>query len=178
MPKAKTNWKQVHKIQVHHNRWLAWTIAIAVLVCASLVAYIQVTDIHFSTQMSFSSGPNSNWSTFNHRVQNYSVKYPKGWGLEAEDSGMSFVNPRNPNEYFLITAYPATEESNIRRSLFTGNEQLVNVNGLKVSKVNQSRQQEESVAMVQDGDVLFVMRGTGENFDRILATFKLNQRFE
>lgn len=179
MPKEKTNWKHIHKIKVHDNRWLAWTIAIAVLICASLVAYIQVTDINFTTQMSFSSGPNANWMTFNHRAQGYSIKYPKNWGLEADsDFGMSFVNLQDSNEYFSISTYPANQEKQIRESLFTTNELPVKVSGLSGTKISQSRNQAESVAMVKDRDTLFVFRGKSRNFDRILATFKFNQRLE
>jgi hypothetical protein len=181
MPKEKTNWKQIHKIKVHDNRWLAWTIAIAVLVCASLVAYIQVTDINFSTQMSFSSGPNSNWLTFNHRAQGYSVKYPRNWGLETDtdnDFGMSFVNPQDSNEYFSVSTYLASDEDEIRRSLFTSNELPVKISGVNGTKISQSRNQPESVAMVLHGDMLFLLRGKGGNFDRILATFKFNHQLE
>jgi hypothetical protein len=179
MPKAKTNWKQVHKIQVHHNRWLAWTIAIAVLACASLVAYIQVTDIHFSTQMSFSSGAGTSWSSFNHRSMGYSIKYPKIWGLETEaDSGMAFVNPNDVNEYFAIASYPLEEERELRAALFKTNELPVKIGGLSGTKVNQGGDQAESIAMVKNDQAVFVLRGKGGNFDRILATFRFNQRLE
>lgn len=179
MPKEKTNWKHIHKVRIHENRWLAWTIAIAVLLCAALVAYIQVTDIHFETQMSFSSGPNANWSTFNHRSAGYNLKYPKTWGLETEsESSLSFINAQNPNEYFSVSTYPTSEERQIRTSLIISNELPVKIGGLSGTMVSQGRNQSESIALVRERDTLFVLRGTGSNFNRILATFRFNQRLE
>jgi hypothetical protein len=181
MPKAKekTSWKHIHKIKVHDNRWLAWTMAIAVLACAALVAYIQVTDIQFQTQMSFTTGPSATWSTFNHRAAGYNLKYPRTWALEAEsDSTMVFVNPANSNEYFSVSTYSPSQEDEVRASIFTTNEEPVKVGGLSGTRISQNRNQPESAAMFSDGETLFVLRGKGNSFDPILASFRLNQKLE
>jgi hypothetical protein len=181
MPKAKAkrNWKHIHKIRIHDNRWLAWTIALAVLMCASLVAYIQVTGIQFETSMHFSSDANTGWATFTNRSGGYTVKYPKNWGLEADgDRSMSFVDTTQADSYFSVAVHSASDERAIRSSLFPTSEKQIKVAGMDAVKITQNRNLGETVALLRDGETLYVMRGMGDNFDRMLATFRLNQKIE
>jgi hypothetical protein len=176
---STATWRRLHKIEVHHNRWLAWTIAIAILTCATLVAYIQVSGIHFETQMSFNSAVTQNWGTFTNRYDGYTVKYPRTWAVESEGtSNISFVSTRNVNEYFSITSYDLSEEKSIRTSLFSTKEDTVKVSGVEGTKLSQSRNQPENVVMVKDSSRLYVIRGKGEMFDKVLSTFKFQQKLE
>jgi hypothetical protein len=181
MPKAKEkrNWKHIHKIRVHENRWLVWTLAIAVLVCASLVAYIQVSDINFLTQVTSEYSSVANWSSFTHKAEGYSVKYPRTWGVEAETGGsISFISSNNPNEYFTVTPYPLGDERTLRTALFSTDEESVTVNGVSGLRLNESRNQLETIVMLKDSSKVYVLRGKGNSFDRILSTFRLAEKLE
>jgi len=172
-------WMRMHKIQVHSNRWLAWTITFAVLTCATLVAYIQVSGIHFETQMRFDSSVTQYWGTFTNRFDGYSVKYPRSWGVESEGaSSISFVSTHSANEYFGVTSYPLSDEKQIRASIFSTSEDTVKVSGVTGIKLSQSRNQPENVVLVKDSTRLYVIRGKGDIFDRILSTFKFEEKLE
>lgn len=181
MPKVKqkTSWRHVHKIKVHENRWLAWAISLALLACAALVAYIQVTNINFETQMADSAYTASSSSLFTNKSEGYTIRYPKNWSLETDgENSISFVNSSNYNEYFNITVYDSSEERTVRQSLFQTEEEDVSINGLSGVKISQGRNQPESVVMIENDDRLYVFRGRGDIFERIIRTFKFQQKLE
>lgn len=183
MPKAKektkVNWRQLHKIKVHHNRWLIWAIAAAVFACAALVGYIKVTGITFDSQMFFGQTTSSNWATFRHNSIGYSLKYPRTWGVEADDeSTLSFVNPADPNEYFSVSVYPISAEKTVKNSLFNTKQQEVVVSGHEGLMISQDKSQAENVIMVKDDNDLYVLRGRGAYFNRIVDSFRWTQKIE
>ena len=178
--KEKRNWKHIHKIRVHDNRWLVWTIAICVLVCSTLVAYIQVTGIDFDTQMGYAPESTMTWSSFNNSSDGYSFKYPRSWGVESEGPAtMSFVNPANPNEYFSVITYPVEQERQVRSSLVaTGTEQPVMVAGLSGTRFVQNTDKTENVVLVNEGENVYVLRGKGGTFEKIIESFRFKQKIE
>jgi hypothetical protein len=178
MAKKKTSWRHLHKHVIHENRWLAWTIAIAILVCSALIGYIQVSEIHFQNQMAEVYYSTATWRTFEHPA-GFSFKYPRNWGVESEgNSTISFVSPTDADDYFSITTYPLSQEKEIRASLFMTKEEPVTVSGLKAVKISQSRSQPESVVMVKEGNQLLVLRGKGFVFERMLETVKFTEKLE
>jgi hypothetical protein len=173
---TKVKWHHVHKIRVHDNRWLVWTIALAVLACASLVAYIRVTDINFQTQMNDTQS--ANWTSFTHKGEGYTVRYPKSWGMETEMGTINFVSSSNQNEYFSVSSYPLADEKTLRSSLFNGQEGDMILDGKPAWRLNVSRSQTENVVMVKDSSKVYVIRGRGGSFDQILSTFKFQEKLE
>jgi hypothetical protein len=180
MAKAKTNWKHLHKnlhkIKIHENRWLIWTISLAVFISAALIAHIQISEIHFENQMNqiISS---SSWVSFRNNSEGYTLKYPRTWGVESEgNSTMSFVNLEDVGAYFTVTTYPISEEKEVRSSLSGTNEEQVKIDGLNGVKLTLSGN--EKVVILKDNQSLYVLRGKGIFFERIAGTFKLNQKLE
>ncbi|MBX4187753.1 MAG: hypothetical protein KW793_01295 [Candidatus Doudnabacteria bacterium] len=178
MAKRKTNWSEIHKIKIHDNRMLAWAIALAILACASLIGYIQVSQVHFENQMAEYINSTTTWHTFTHKA-GFSFKYPRNWGIESEGaSSISFVSPTNADEYFSVTIYPASDEKTVAASLFQTKQATVKVGGINAVKISQERTQAESVVMVKDSGNLIILRGKGVYFDRIVDTFKFSEKLE
>jgi hypothetical protein len=179
MAKKKTSWKHPHKVVVHENRWLAWTISLAIVACAALIGHIQISEIYFESQMAQAAAVTSNWVTFNHSVEGYSIKHPRSWGVESDGpSSISFVNLKDVSEYVSVTAYKASEEKQVRATLFTTREEDIIVSGTEAVRITHDQRQPEDVIMVKKDDRLFVLRGKGENFDRISKTFRFHQKLE
>jgi hypothetical protein len=179
MPKRSLHWKRLHKIKVHHNRWLVWTIAIAVLVCSAVLAQIQISNIHFETQMGWGVDSASNWVTFKHKSDGYSIKYPRTWAVEMDTPlGVSFVNLENYNEFVSVAAYPVSEEPVIRRELTIARQVEVKVAGHNAVMVVQRRDPSEAAVLVKDGDKLFVIRGRSDKFERIVGNIKFTEKLE
>lgn len=177
MAKRKTKWRHPHKIKIHDNRWLVWTIAIAVLVCSALIAQIQISEIYFQNQMAETTGTRT-WASFNH-PSGFSFKYPKNWGLESEAGNtISFVSPTDVNEYFKVSLYPESEERAVKESLFRTEERQVRVGGLNATMISQGTEQPEEIILVKESDRLLVLRGKGSMFSKIVETFKFTQKIE
>jgi hypothetical protein len=179
MPKkSKRNWKHIHKIKVHHNRWLMWAISAAIIVAAALIAYIQVSNIYFESNI-FGQPVTGSWTNFTNRVYGYSLKYPKNWAIEAETaSSMSFESVSDPNESVSVTIYPGANEKDLRAALFTTKETATEVAGLKAVKVSRNKNQAESVVMFKAGAELYVIRGQSSSFDKIVESFRFQQKIE
>ena len=182
MPKAKEkrNWKHIHKIRIHDNRWLMWTISLSILICATVIAYIQVSGINFEIQMGYDRTPPSGYSVFSNNSEGYNLKYPKKWSVESEgDSRMSFVDDIDPNQYFSVITYPAVEERQVRTALAaSGKEQGVLIAGLPASLYVQNIDTTEKVALIKEDNTVYVLRGKGNSFDWIVNSFRLNQEIE
>ena len=178
MAKEKTNWKHIYKVRVHDNRWLAWTIAICVLVSAALIGYIQVSDVYFESEMRFSTF-NSNSANFIHKTEGYSLKYPRSWALESgEGSTISFVNTSDPNQYFSVSVYPSSDEKAVRSTFLATREQEVNINGHPAILVTQGRVPGEEIIMLKDSGKLYVLFGKGPFFDNMAESFKFQEKIE
>ncbi len=176
---AKKERKPLHKIRIHDNRWLAWTISLALLACIAMIGYIQVSDVRFERDFIENTSLTKNWATFRHKTDGYVVKYPRTWSVEAESGAViSLVSNSNPNDYFSVSTYASSQESSIKNSLFTTREEEVNVNGVGAVKISQSKTQAENVVMIRNGQKLFVLRGKGAAFDKILSSFKFMQTIE
>jgi hypothetical protein len=161
MAKAKRNWKHIHKIRVHHNRWLWWTVALSILMAVALVGYIKVSNIYFDTQFGHQQEVMKNWNTFTNKSYGYIVKYPKNWAIEAESqTSLNFVNPADAGEYFSVTVYPITEEKVVREELSNRDDD------------------EEEVTLVKEDGTLYVLRGKSDLFDRIVESFRFQQKLE
>lgn len=177
--KQKRNWKEVHKIKVHDNRWLVWTIALAVLLCATVVAYIQVTDINFQTQFGPTSDANTSWGSFEDPGRQYTLKHPKSWAVESEaPDSYTFVNSDDVDEYFNVTVYPANQEDLVREALIASRERSVQVGGLPAILISTDYSKTEKAVLLTQDRKLYVLRGTGSLFNRIVSSFRLAQTIE
>jgi hypothetical protein len=177
MPKEKRKLKNLHKIKIHNNRWLGWVFAVAILAGVALVGYIKISDVHFESQFGLVDYT-AKWHVFRHKSDGYSLKYPNTWALEAETGTISFVNPADPNQYFSVTTYDAGQEEQIRKTLFNTKQTSVTIDGFKGVMISQSKKQPESVVMLENDNTLYVLRGKGYLFERILTTFKFQEKVE
>lgn len=178
MAKEKRKLSNLHKIKIHDNRWLAWSVSIAILATIALVGYIKVSDIYFHSQFSDNIEYTSKWHLFKHKTEGYSLRYPNSWALENEDNQISFVNLREPNQYFSVAIYDASQEETLKASLFSTSQTTITVNGTPGVMISQGRKHPESVVMMKSGSKLYVLRGKGDLFEKILSTFKLQETFE
>jgi hypothetical protein len=177
--KQKRNWRQPHKIKVHDNRWLVWTVAIAILLCSTVVAYIQVSDINFQTQLWLTGDATTNWVSFEDPNRQYNFKHPKSWAVEAESQdSYTFVNTEDVTEYFNVTVYPKNQADLVREALVTSRERSVNVGGIPAVLITTDYSSTEKAVLLSQDDSLFVLRGTGSVFNRIVSSFRLTQTIE
>jgi len=179
LKKEKRNWKHIHKVRVHENRWLLWAVASTIIAASALIAYIQVSNVHFETQVGFNDPIVNSWTSFSNRVYGYTLRYPKSWAIEADSaSGMSFVSPVDANEYFSVTVYPVSAERDVRTTLSSIDEEATVVAGMGAERLTLRNNRAENVILLKVDDDLFVLRGKSAAFDKIVESFKLQQKLE
>jgi hypothetical protein len=84
--------KKIHKHlkrKIHHNRWLVWTIAGVVLAAASLVSYIEITNIDFERGLSINDNKHL-WQSYRNHKLGFSIRFPSDWAIES-DAGILSV---------------------------------------------------------------------------------------
>jgi hypothetical protein len=97
MAKKKHPIYRLHKIKIHPNRWLAWTIAYAVIVAIALIGYITVSEVNFESQIA------ENEYHPRHFYQNtrlgFSANFPADWAIESDVNlnMVSFVPANGPD---------------------------------------------------------------------------------
>lgn len=179
MPKKisrlKKHLKRLHKVKVHHNRWLIWTLALSAIALIGLLSYIKVNDYRNDTEMMEYVPVIRKAVTYSDYRLGFSIKHPVAWSAETDEANtISFLDPQNYGEGISITVTESKNEKTYRNSLVPVlNETEFGLDGENASYITiGKRTAPEKVVLVHRLGRLYVIRGTGMMFDKILPTFK------
>ncbi len=174
MAKNKYKLSQLHKVKVHHNRWLAWAIAYLLFVAVALVGYIKVSDVNFDTEQIEAESKFNPWHTYSNQALGFSLRYPGDWSIEAEsDSSLNFVPDDLSKQGVNVSVYSTSAEKSVRKALTIASEKEVKVDGTTgVEITNQlENNTSESVVLATHNKKLYVIRGSRSAVLQFLQTF-------
>lgn len=168
--------KRLHKIKIHHNRWLIWACAAAVVAAIALVGYIEVSEISFQDQI-FNFNDVGSQKTYHDQSLGFSINYPNSWGIEAAENNVVFSDPEKSGEDVSVFVYDADAEKALRQSLNISDTDDIKIDSVKGTRITNSitKKVKEQVILLPFGDKLYVIRGNGALFSRIATSFKFNQ---
>ena len=174
MAKNKYKLNKLHKIKIHHNRWLIWALAYAFFVSIALVGYIKVSDINLDTQLiaenNFMPG-----HSYTDKVMGFNLKYPSNWSIEANSPTSLSFTPENSNDSGVaVSTIPLSAEKALRKSLHINGESPITVDGVAADEIYNDLGNDghfEVVLLVRNNKKLYVIRGTKELVDQLLQTF-------
>lgn len=174
MAKKKYKLHQLHKIKVHHNRWLIWAIAYVVIVTIAVLGYIKVTNVNFETDLLAETQYLSS-NTYTNKVLGFSLRYPGAWSIEAENSETLRFQPTDgPKEGFTIQVTKPSAETAIRRSIDEISEERVVLDGNRAVKIigDLGAGSSETIVMSIYKEKLYVLRGDNNEVNKLLVTFR------
>ena len=173
MSKSKIKLYNLHKLKIHHNRWLIWAIVYVILVCIALVGFIKVSDINFDTQLTAENNFMP-WHMYNDKAMGFSLKYPNNWSIEANSAtSISFIPVNSEDLGVTVATSPLSAEKALRKSLKISSETSIRVDGVSANEISNDLQQghNETVVLVNHNKMLYVIRGTKNLVDELLQTF-------
>lgn len=164
--------KRLHKIKVHKNRWLVWAFFAALAAGVALVGYIKVSDVDFENQV-FNYSDTKLWRTYSDGRLGFSLKYPMNWGIEAMGEGIEFSDTSNPQNNVTVFVYDASAERSIRQSLNIEKEEKIRIDSVEGRRIENAITSKvmEDVVLIKSGDRLYVIRGSGNMFDKVVTSF-------
>src|SRR5687768_11256854 len=161
MAKKKYKLHQLHKIKVHHNRWLIWAIAYVVIVTIAVLGYIKVSNVNFDTDLLAETQYQSS-NTYKNNALGFALRYPYNWSIEAENSETVRFQPNDgPEEGFSIQVTKTSSETAIRRGIDELSEERIVLDGNRAVKIinDLGNGASETVIMSIYKEKLYVLRG-------------------
>jgi hypothetical protein len=171
---TKRKLHHLHKIKVHHNRWLIWAIAYALFVAVAIIGYLKVSDLNLDVESQNTYQPTH---SYNDKRLGFSLRYPATWSIESSsDTSTTFLPNDSSDEGVVVSVLIPTAETAIRKSLNKIDEDQITVSGISGSKVinDLTNGHKESVVLVQYNGRLYIIRGSQNYVDKLLLNFYFN----
>ncbi len=170
MAKKKHPIFRLHKIKVHHNRWLIWAIAYVLFVAIAMVGYIKISDesvTSYQADQVFAS-----WRTYQNSSLGFSVHYPATWAIESTDPATVTIGPQSSTG-IEISLYKTTAEKTIRKPLDIVAERPITIDGVAGKQITNDlgNNNFETVVLVKNQGHIYVIRGSESDVNKILLTF-------
>ena len=175
MAKNKYQLSQLHKVQVHHNRWFIWALVYLIFIFIALSGYLKVSDIKTDTQELAADSNFSPRHTYSNKNLGFSLRYPPDWAIEAgSDTSVDFLPAVLSYPGVNVSVYDAADEPEIRQALGIKVEKPLTLDGQRGSVVTsllKGSNVEETVVLVQNEGRLYVIRGPAGVVDEFIITF-------
>lgn len=175
MAKNKYQLSQIHKIKVHHNRWLIWTIAYLFFIFIAVLGFIQVSTINFDTEELMAESSFEPWHHYKNNELMFSLRYPSGWSIEpASQTSVDFMPVELARPGVNVSVYGAGDERKVRAVLDIQSEKELEVGGVMGTEiVNQldSSGTTETIVLIENEGRLYSIRGTAGSVRAFLQTF-------
>jgi hypothetical protein len=171
---VKTKLKRFHKIKIHHNRWLAWAIAYALMITIAVTGYIKVSDVVFESQIA-ADNEFVAWRSYIDNRLGFSVRYPASWGIEAdEESGISFLPLDITEEGISVRSLALSEEADLRSSFDIVAEKRIKVDGIQGTELTNDLGNRvlETIILVEHNNRLVAIFGPVDMVYKFLVTFQ------
>ncbi len=169
---AKIKLHRLHKIKLHPNRWLIWSIAYALIIGIAMVGYMKVTDVNFETDQLpppyFSSA-----KVYINEQQGFTLRYPAEWSLESQANSVEFSPSSISDAGASISVLKQSEQRSLVAGLNVISSQPIMVDGQAGTKIiAEPRSNElETVVTVNYNNKLYVIRGSNAAVNKLLMTF-------
>jgi hypothetical protein len=163
---------RLHKIKIHPNRWLGWSIAYGLIVAVALVGYIKVSDVNFEAQLA--ENEFHPWHSYNDARLGFGIRYPADWSIEADNnSTISFLPTNLSDEGVSVHVTKPSAEKAIRRTLKILEESKIALDGQIAAKIinNLGQGHTETVILAVHKSKLYVLRGTDSFVEKLILTF-------
>jgi hypothetical protein len=171
---AKRKIYHLHKIKVHHNRWLLWAIAYILFVAIAMIGYLKVANINIDTENAENRYNPSH--SYNNSRLGFALTYPPTWSIEANsDTSVTFMPSDTSDDGVTISVSSTAAEKDIRKSLKITQETPVMVGNLPGVKITADlgKNLSEKVVLIPSFNKLYVIRGSGSQVEKVLTTFKV-----
>jgi len=162
---------RLHKIKVHHNRWLIWAIAYCLIIAIGLLGYIKISQYKEPVVADNQFLP---WHKYISKAGHYSVRYPFDWAVEADDATQTSFVPTNSSDAGVsIAVLDPTAEKSLRKTLKIASESRTNLDGDDSALINNSlgNGHLETIIMSLHNHRLYVIRGTDGLVKQLSMTF-------
>lgn len=172
-------YKKIHihlKRKIHKNRWMAWAIVAMILSAATLVSYIEVSDLNFEREVSNHTNRQL-WQSYRNYKLGFSLRFPPDWGIESDGGMLSLSEPMNESEVTL-TVFDPVAEPMVRKALNIQSEEKIKLDGRPAKKIENLIAPEalEKVILVTLNDRFYRITGFGSYFDTVVSTLKFLNR--
>lgn len=174
MAKNKYQLSQIHKIKVHHNRWLIWAIAYLFFIFIALLGYVQVSTINFDTEELSADSSFQPWHSYKNNELMFALRYPADWSIEpASQTSVDFVPTELSRPGVNVSVYGAGDERKLRDVLDIKFEKEVEVSGVIAAEIINQIEGDgtETVILVENDGRLYSIRGTAGSVKAFVQTF-------
>ncbi len=171
---AKRKLHHLHKIKVHHNRWLIWAIAYVLFVTLAIVGYLKVSDLNLDVESQNTYQPTHSYK--DNRLA-FSLRYPADWSIESSsNTSITFLPNDSTDEGVVVSVLPASTETAIRKTLTIIDEDRIMVDNVTGSKIinDLGNGHKESVVFAKHNGNLYVIRGSQNYVNKLLLNFLFN----
>jgi hypothetical protein len=171
---AKRKLHHLHKIKVHHNRWLIWAVAYVLFVTIAIVGYLKVSDLNLDAESQNTYQPTH---VYNDKRLGFALRYPADWSIEASsNTSITFLPNDLMDEGVVVSMVPPTAETAIRKALTVVYEVPVTVGDISGTNIisDLGDDHTESVVLIKYNSKLYVIRGSENYVNKILLTFHFN----
>jgi hypothetical protein len=176
MSKNKHPIFRMHKIKVHHNRWLIWASAYMVFVAIALVGYIAVTNLNFDSELLVAENEYKPWRSYTNHELGFALRYPGEWSIEAmSNTSIDFVPVDMFKSSLNISVYPASNEKDLIKALDVASERTTDLAGVTAKEfVNRLTvgTAVETVLLAVDNRRVYVIRGEHGPVRQFAQTFR------
>jgi hypothetical protein len=172
--------KNLHKIKVHHNRWLIWTVVFIFVTMVGLLGYIQYSGVVVSTPDGNAIAPikHITGELYQNNYLGFSVYHPEEWGVAPEpDNTISFYNPKAGVKAFSVKLFMSSTSKDAYEGLENLTAKTVMVNGEEGSwyKKPSPNGKDYSTIVVERDTRTYVLEGQEPYFFQTLETFKFEK---
>jgi hypothetical protein len=169
----KKHLKRLHKIKIHHNRWLIWAIAFSVIVFSCLLAYISTSQRAFEQNMADFSYLNHNGVVYRDVKHGFSLKHPYNWGVEVPQPDLVvFSDPFNYGQSLEVEIYKPADRAALKKAADVASQQTLTVDGVTGEQWNLGSDSEmETMILLENNGMLYVIRSNTPWLTHILATW-------
>ena len=164
--------RRLHKITIHHNRWLIWTIVLTVLSMSYLIFYISSSQTAIDHDMLDYTDVNQT-VVYKNQAMGFSVRHPAYWGIESQTTNViEFVDPQNNGNGVEVSVYQPSDEANVRSALVIVDEKIAMVDGIPGRELTvETAAGESNVYLVYYNHRLYVIKSELPRSNMILSTF-------
>ena len=170
----KIKLRHLHKIKIHHNRWLIWALSYAIFITIALVGFIQVTNVGFEDQIA-AENEFMAWRSYRDQRLGFAVNYPGDWSIEVGSSAsVNFAPIDRPADGVIVAKLNSHNEDEIRASMQIVGEKSVTIEGFSGSMItNDIGDGTYKVAvLVKKNSNLYVINGDPGFVEKFLVTFR------
>jgi hypothetical protein len=166
---AKTKLHKLHKIKIHHNRWLIWAIAYLLFVGIAMLGYLKIANLDLEN----SENNYIPMHSYSDARLGFAMRYPADWSIEASNTSIAFLPAGSSDAGVTVSVLNTTAESSLRKSLQIKKESKITLDNRQSTKIINDLGQghTETVILTNYNNKLYVFRGSDDLVSKLGLTF-------